>query len=40
MTPRWCGCRRLKALEGDAEWQAKVMELMDAVDSVDPGAGA
>src|SRR5688572_27470700 len=26
----------LKALEGDAEWQAKVMELMDAVDSFVP----
>ena len=22
----------LKALEGDVEWQAKIMELMDAVD--------
>ena len=30
----------LKALEGDAEWQAKVMELMDAVDAYDAGAGA
>jgi elongation factor Tu len=26
----------LKALEGDAEWQAKVLELMDAVDSYVP----
>src|SRR5215216_302610 len=26
----------LKALEGDADWQAKVMELMDAVDSYVP----
>src|SRR5690606_23477211 len=26
----------LKALEGDAEWQAKVMELMDAVDEYIP----
>ena len=30
----------LKALEGDVEWQAKVMELMDAADSFDSGAGA
>ena len=26
----------LKALEGDAEWQAKIMELMDAVDTAVP----
>ena len=30
----------LKALEGDAEWQAKVLELMAAVDAFDAGAGA
>ena len=30
----------LKALEGDEDWQAKVMELMEAVDEFDPGAGA
>ena len=30
----------LKALEGDEEWQAKVMELMEAADDFDPGAGA
>ena len=36
MTPRWCGCRALKALEGDAAWQDKIMELMDAVDAYIP----
>ena len=30
----------LKALEGDAEWCEKVVELMDAVDDVHPAAGA
>ena len=30
----------LKALEGDAEWQAKIMELMDAVDTFGAGAAA
>ena len=30
----------LKALEGDAEWQEKMMELMDACDTYHPGAGA
>ena len=30
----------LKALEGDAEWSAKVLELMDAVDDSHPAAGA
>ncbi len=30
----------LKALEGDPEWQAKIMELMAAVGFVHPGAGA
>ena len=29
----------LKALEGDAEWTPKILELMDAVDSLHPGAG-
>ena len=29
-------CRRLKALEGDEAWQAKIMELMDAADALDP----
>ena len=33
MTRRSCGCRALKALEGDAEWGSKILELMDAVDS-------
>ena len=36
MTLRWCGSSALKALEGDVEWQAKVMELMDAVDDSIP----
>ena len=40
MMPRWFRCQRLKALEGDEEWQEKIMELMEAADSVDPGAGA
>ena len=35
-TPRWCGCRALKALEGDAEWTPKILELMDAVDTFIP----
>ena len=35
-TFRWCGCSALKALEGDAEAAAQVMELMDAVDSYVP----
>ena len=30
----------LKALEGDAEWGATVLELMDAVDSLHPRAGS
>ena len=30
----------LKALEGDEAWQAKIMELMAAVDAFDSGAGA
>ena len=30
MTLRWCVSRALKALEGDEEWQEKIMELMDA----------
>ena len=30
----------LKALEGDAEWAEKVLELMAAVDEFHPGAGA
>ena len=36
MTPRWCACRALKALEGDEAWQAKIMELMDACDASIP----
>ena len=36
MTPRSCGCSALKALEGDAEWAPKIIELMDAVDSFIP----
>ena len=36
MTPRSCGCRRLKALEGDAEWTPKIFELMAAVDTFMP----
>ena len=36
MTRRWCGCRALKALEGDAEWQAKIDELMAAADASIP----
>ena len=35
-TRRWCGSSALKALEGDAEWQAKVMELMAAADDFIP----
>ena len=30
----------LKALEGDEEWQAKILELMEAVDAFGAGAGA
>ena len=30
----------LKALEGDAEWTPKILELMEAVDSLHPGADA
>ena len=31
----------LKALEGDAEWgRVKILELMDAVDTLHPDAGA
>ena len=32
-TLRSCGSSALKALEGDAEWAGKIVELMDAVDS-------
>ena len=40
MMRRWCVSSALKALEGDEEWQAKIMELMDACDECDSGAGA
>ena len=30
----------LKALEGDAEWEAKIIELMDAVDYLHPNSRA
>ena len=36
MMRRWCGSVALKALEGDVEWEAKVLELMAAVDSSVP----
>ena len=36
MTRRSCGCRALKALEGDADAAAGVMALMEAVDSFVP----
>ena len=36
MTPRWCVSRALKALEGDAAWQEKIMELMAACDASIP----
>ncbi len=31
-TPRSCVCRALKALDGDEEWESKVLELMATVD--------
>ena len=36
MTRRWCGCSALKALEGDADAAAQVLELMNEVDSFVP----
>ena len=36
MTRRSCGCQALKALEGDAEWTPKILELMAAVDTFMP----
>ena len=36
MTRRWCGSVALKALEGDAEWTPKILELMAAVDTFLP----
>ena len=40
MMCRWCKVSALKALEGDAEAAAQVMELMAAVDEYHSGAGA
>ncbi len=36
MMRRWCGSSALKALEGDVEWEAKVLELMAAADEFVP----
>ena len=38
MTFRWCKVSALKALEGDADAVAQILELMEAVDSVHPAA--
>ena len=35
-TSRSSGCRRFKALEGDAKWGESILELMDAVDEYIP----